>query len=375
MDTYFASPCRSNASQLHHQSKIVASNPVIDGVMRVVGGLVAVLNENRQVITVNEQLLNTLGVDNPDKVFGLRPGEAIGCSYATEMPAGCGTSEYCMTCGAAIAIATSLGKDWPVDRNCAISAERDGQQVDLFFRVHAAPIKIEAERFVLLFLHDISRQQRLAVLDRVFVHDINDTITGLKNAAELLCACTNGEALDAAKKIAGLTKRLAREVELQGHLSQYQNISIDPTIEVIPVEWIINELEQLMNNHPAMHQKNLQIQNSASGLLLHTDPALILRVLSNMLLNAFEAAANCRTVRFRVATRYGQVVFSVWNAEVISPSIASRIFQRNFSTKEELGRGLGTFLMKLIGEQLLGGRVYFESSTTNGTIFFLELPI
>jgi sensor histidine kinase regulating citrate/malate metabolism len=69
------------------------------------------------------------------------------------------------------------------------------------------------------------------------------------------------------------------------------------------------------------------------------------------------------------------VVFSVWNAEVISPPIASRIFQRNFSTKEEPGRGLGTFSMKLIGEQLLGGRVYFESTSTSGTTFFLRLPI
>ncbi|MGD9188216.1 MAG: ATP-binding protein, partial [Desulfobacteraceae bacterium] len=65
---------------------------------------------------------------------------------------------------------------------------------------------------------------------------------------------------------------------------------------------------------------------------------------------------------------------SVWNSQPIAPSITRRIFQRNFSTKNESGRGLGTYSMKLIGEQLLGGRVYFETSKQAGTSFFIELP-
>jgi K+-sensing histidine kinase KdpD len=287
MDTYFASPERSDAARLDHQLEIIARNPVIDGVMRMVGGLIAVLNENRQIITVNEHFMNALGIDHPDKVFGLRPGEAIGCSYAAEMAAGCGTSEYCMTCGAAIAIVTSIGKDWPVERNCALSVERGGRQMDLFFRVHAAPINLEAERFVLLFLYDISQQQRLAALERVFFHEISNTVTGLANAAELLCISASSDAQGMAKNIAGLAIRLTREVELQQRLSQYQSNAIYPKKEVISVEWIIDELEQLMNQHPAKQQKNFQVQNSAPGLLLHVDPALILRVLDNMLINAF----------------------------------------------------------------------------------------
>ena len=94
-----------------------------------------------------------------------------------------------------------------------------------------------------------------------------------------------------------------------------------------------------------------------------------------MLINAFEATASCRTIRLNVTAFSGQVNFGVWNADVISPAVAIRIFQRNFSTKSESGRGLGTYTMKLIGEELLGGRVYFESSTVNGTTFFLTLPI
>jgi len=375
MDTYFAPASRSNEVELRHQVEAASRNPVIDGVIRMVGGLIAVLNKNRQILIVNQQLLNGLGVDNPETVFGLRPGEAIGCRYAAEMAAGCGTSEYCMTCGAVIAIISSLASGGPVERNCNISCEREGQTVEFFFRVQASPIDIDGERFILLFLFDISQQQRLAALERVFFHDINNTIMGLLNASELLSCSTHGETRNMARNIAGLTMRLTREVELQRRLSQPQSQTLNPQQELISVEWILDEIDKLMHFHPAAEQKNLQVQNSVPGLLLRTDPALILRVLGNMLINAFEAASNSRTVQLALGARNGYAVFSVWNAEVISPSIAGRIFQRNFSTKQEMGRGLGTFSMKLIGEQLLGGRVYFESAAAEGTTFFLELPV
>ena len=67
------------------------------------------------------------------------------------------------------------------------------------------------------------------------------------------------------------------------------------------------------------------------------------------------------------------IIFSVWNHKAIPESIRNRIFQRNFSTKEGIGRGLGTFSMKLIAEQLLKGRIYFQSSNGEGTRFYLCL--
>jgi signal transduction histidine kinase len=69
-----------------------------------------------------------------------------------------------------------------------------------------------------------------------------------------------------------------------------------------------------------------------------------------------------------------QVTFRVWNPGAIAASIAPRIFQRYFSTKPGSGRGQGTFIMKLLGERVLGGDVGFTSSATGGTTFSLRLP-
>jgi sensor histidine kinase regulating citrate/malate metabolism len=53
----------------------------------------------------------------------------------------------------------------------------------------------------------------------------------------------------------------------------------------------------------------------------------------------------------------------------VLPEIANRIFQRNFSTKAQAGRGVGTYSMKLFGEKILGGKVSFTSSREDGTVF------
>jgi signal transduction histidine kinase len=71
----------------------------------------------------------------------------------------------------------------------------------------------------------------------------------------------------------------------------------------------------------------------------------------------------------------GAVVFSVHNAGHIPETVASRIFQRSFSTKPGRARGLGTYGMKLLGERYLGGNVSFTTSREAGTVFTYRLPL
>lgn len=51
-----------------------------------------------------------------------------------------------------------------------------------------------------------------------------------------------------------------------------------------------------------------------------------------------------------------------------------QVFQRSFSTKGH-NRGLGTYSMKLITEKYLGGKIGFVSNETEGTKFFIKLPV
>lgn len=375
MDTYFATPQRSDNAELHRQIEDATHNPVVDGIMCMAGGLIAVLNQNRQILTVNHRMLETLGVRNPDKVTGLRPGEALGCIYADETPAGCGTSAHCVTCGAAIAIVSTLGTQGPVDTTCSITIEKQGEQVDLFFNIHASTFKMEKERFVLIFLQDITRHQQQASLERAFFHDIKNTIMGLLNASEILAVAPGHDTVEMAQHIVNLSKRLSKEVELQRHLKNKEDADIGICHESLQVDAFLKEMQKAVSHHPSRKSNRLKITNGAPGMVIKTDLSLLMRVLANMLINAFEADESDHDVVLNVDAQGDEVVFSVWNHKHISPSVSRRIFQRNFSTKNELGRGLGTYSMKLIGEQLLGGRVYFQSARKEGTRFFLSLPI
>jgi len=103
------------------------------------------------------------------------------------------------------------------------------------------------------------------------------------------------------------------------------------------------------------------------------DWEILVRVLQNMLLNAFEHTDPGRSVRLGLAcSDNGNFSFSVWNHKPVVEPMRNRIFQRHFSSRREPGRGQGTYAIKLLGEDFLGGQISFKTSDT-GTTFYLNL--
>ena len=94
-----------------------------------------------------------------------------------------------------------------------------------------------------------------------------------------------------------------------------------------------------------------------------------------MTINALEATEENGIVKIWSEQEGNLLSFYVWNAQEIPQEITNRIFQRNFSTKEQAGRGIGTFSMKLFGEEILGGQVSFSSSKKDGTTFKFTYPV
>lgn len=375
MKTYFASTERASDDELRLKIEILSQNPVIDGLLDVVGGLMAVLNEHRQILALNETLLSMLGIDNAQEVLGLRPGEALQCIHANEMPGGCGTSRFCSTCGAAIAIVTSLGQDRPVEKTCALTVNRKDKETDLYLSVRSYPITLNGERLLLLFLQDITKQQQWAVLERVFFHDINNILTGLVGASELLTVRTDEQAYKLATGVHQLAVRLAQEVKIQQCLTQMDMHEYHSIFYEVSSQQVFDELRQMFHNHPVAKGKVLHLSETAIDISFRTDMSLLMRVLGNMLTNAFEATSPGEEVKIWLKQAEGSIVFYVWNKQTIAVDVAARIFQRNFSTKQELGRGLGAYSMRLFGEEFLGGKVEFTSSETDGTTFCFMLPI
>jgi hypothetical protein len=375
METYFATAERSSTVALDRQIEVVSGHPVMDGLLQVIGGCIAVLNGYRQIVALNETLIHMMGVEDAGAVMGLRLGEALTCSHASDMPGGCGTGQACTSCGAAIAIVSSLGSERPVERNCSVSATRNGQPVDLFFRVNASPLRLDDDVFILLFLQDISRHQQLEALERIFFHDINNTLMGLMSASDLLLSATGEEVNKMARFVQHFTFRLHQEFSMQRYLIGKDMGKLELQYTHADTQDVLDEVQRMVAYHPAAMEKRIQRSDSRLRAKVYTDIHILQRVLTNMLINALEATETGLSVRLDATLEHHKVIFSVWNPSFIPPEISQRVFQKNFSSKGQMGRGLGTYSMKLFGERILGGQIYFTTTPQEGTCFYFSLPV
>lgn len=369
MDTQFSPAVRTPAEEWTVALHEVTRDPVVSSLLESVGGMLAVLDRNRQVLTVNRELLESLGLDTED-CLGLRPGEVLGCLHAQESPAGCGSTPWCASCGAAIAIATAQGSHQPCEKNCVL--ERPGKP-DLFLRVRCAPLERKGLPLLTLFLRDISREQRLDALEKAFFHDVRGLVTGIVGYTDLLVDGADRRTRRSLESLQGAALRLAREVDLQGRLVRDEPLHLPPRQDPVRAEDLLQELCLPLGDGPSRDGIGIELGGNLPSRLLQIDGTLVLRVLRNMLTNALEASVPGDTVEVSYCETESEAIFMVANPAVIPASDQLRIFQRNFSTKLGAGRGLGTWSMRFFGEEILGGKVDFSSRPGEGTVFTLRL--
>lgn len=372
MKTHFASPERTTAQDLEFEIELISKNPLVSGLLNTANGVLAILDDNRQIVAVNNSFLQMLGVDNPQRSLGLRPGEVLNCVHAHDEKNGCGTSSFCASCGAAVAIVASQKENAPVERICALIAKKGETETDMALKVRSHPIMIENKRFLLLYLMDITTQQRRAAFERTFFHDVNNLLFTLVGESELLY---EDYPSPHAKKILHTALRLRDEFKVQRALSEEGSFRYYPAKHKTKPGLLLAEQQSYLATHPAAHGKSIEFPENHPDVQITTDISLVSRILSNMIINALEATEKDGTVKIWAEIEDGVLFFHVWNAAEIPAKYVNRIFQRNFSTKDQEGRGVGTFSMKLFGEKILGGKVYFTTSAENGTQFTFSLPI
>lgn len=372
VQTYYAAPERTDEEFLLDEIEVVSRSAVVKGLLASVAGLMAVLDSHRQIVGLNAEMLLSMGIDDPEEVLGLRMGELAGCVHAHEEPNGCGTTRYCSSCGLAIALTSAQALREPSERLCALAVVRDGVEEQLCFRVLAKLIPVDGHDLILVFMRDITAQEGARALERAFFHDVMNLVAGIGASVELMRL--DGISDQEIDDLDDLVRRLTHEIDIQRAISKSNGASYQLAVEDVSVARIFRQLEGLYASHPSARGKVLTVHRPGSGLRVRTDPNLVLRIVSNMLTNAFEASAEGDVVELTVRTNGSGMVIGVWNGGVIPDRIRLRVFQKHFSTKAGSGRGLGTFSMRLFAEQLMG-RVTFTSSKVEGTRFELALPL
>lgn len=370
-DTYFAPAGRAEPGLLKELARCAVEDPVVRVVLEAVNGYLLILDEHRQIIAANDRLLHALGIRDPESLRGLRPGELLHCENAHVGPGGCGTSQKCRTCGAVLTILASQRNGEPAEGECCLTMENDGELKASDFHVRCTPIELAGQTLTAFVLQDISAEKRRDVLEKVFMHDLRNVLQGLIGYSELIDAqdCTA-----ASHMILSLSNQLNEEVEGQDCLMKAERGELDVHYACVDARSVLEQVDEVFRQHPVSRRRSLRILCLSSETQVETDARLLRRVLVNMVKNAFEAVPPGDVVKLRFDRVDGAPVFSVWNAGVIPKHVAGKIFQRSFSTKGDPGRGVGTYSMRLLGNQYLGGEVSFTSSTAEGTEFSIRLP-
>ena len=372
-DTWFAPAERAPEARLRKMANYCLHNPITQTILDSIEGFVLVLNEQRQVLAANPETLRALNIHDSECLLGLRPGELFSCAHRDDGPGGCGTSKHCSTCGAAIAIMASQQLNRPASKECLMTVMRNNRLEGHEFKVRATPLTLDNNQLTIFVLQDINAEKRRDVLEMVFLHDLNNIITGLHGWSELLLRRPQDVTL-IAQNIISLSERMTREIQSQRLIMQAEKGELKVSLETLMVGEILEGVKAFFTGYPADKVQRLTIASENSATMLSTCPSLLTRVLANMVKNALEATTIGEEVRVWYENRAGRPCFAVHNPGRIPEKIALQIFKRSFSTKGEAGRGLGTYSMKLFGEQSLGGEVNFTTDEQEGTCFYIVLP-
>ena len=370
--THFAPPERSTAEEIEARRQALegARLPLefFDGVPIPV----MVLDEHRQVVMANQALHEHMDSLWLPLSLGLRPGETLGCIHSCEMKAGCGTSRFCQECGACQAILEAQEGQRSL-RDCRLICRIQGNLQAMEMRVAASPLDFQGHRYTILSLLDVSHEKRRRALERIFFHDLMNTAGVVSGYASLLLSLDGEDSHEGLERIVGLAHRLVEEIQVQRDLVWAEQGDLEPQTDVVEPQRAIQQVAEDYRASPLAFRIALECVPEASCPKILTDPRLLGRILSNMVKNALEATPEGGVVRLGAREEAPGVQFWVHNAGVIPEEQQVQIFQRSFSTKAA-NRGLGTYSVKLLAENYLGGRAWFESTEAGGTTFRVWLP-
>ncbi len=371
MRTAFAPAFRANRDDVRRQHDLFLSRATLAHVLDAVPFAVIVLNHWRQIIYANRAMLALVGQHDTGQILGHRLGEVVGCAHALEATGGCGTTEFCRYCGAVHAMLRAIEVRRPDVQECRISRAPDGEAIDL--RVWSRPIVVEDEAFVVFSLMDIAAEKRKEVLERLFFHDIANTAGGLSGIAELLPGADPGRILELAGMIHHFSRQLVDEIRGQRELMLAESGTLTVHADEFDMGELVGDLTDGYQHHVSVRGKYLEYAPPAAPVRIVTDRTLASRVIVNMLKNAIEATPPDGIVTVRCAAAGNAAGVSVHNTGHMPRHVQLQLFKRSFSTKGE-GRGLGTYSMKLLGEQYLRGNVDFTSTPESGTTFRATFP-
>jgi signal transduction histidine kinase len=211
---------------------------------------------------------------------------------------------------------------------------------------------------------------------RQVAHEIKNPLTPMKLSIQYLQKAILNNSPDVKELTAKVASTLVEQIDhlskIAFDFSQFANIG-NTQVELFDVHEVIEALKEL-------YQRGQEVEINWDALpekvILKGDKTQMNRLFTNLFQNAVEACEDKKQCIIDVTEEQqnGSIIVSVKdNGEGIPPSMQSKIFAPNFTTKSS-GTGLGLAMCKSIVEQA-HGKIWFETTLGEGTTFHVELPL
>jgi K+-sensing histidine kinase KdpD len=375
--SYFAPAERASKEEIIRDTKFVDTAEELVDILNTIPNMVLILNQERQIVFINQTLIDLLGFKDREEALSKRPGELLHCIHASEEPGGCGTSKSCQYCGAVKTIMNCQESKELEEGDCRITSTIEGKLHSFDLKLTIKPYDKGESILYVLYMDDISSKKRKERLERIFFHDIINSSGGLMGLAKYLpTQGLNPKQEKIVGMIQNVSKVLVDEIEAQRDLLAAEQGRLETQMKEVGIENILRNSYDTLFLHKVSKDKKIELDPESFSVNIKTDKRLLRRVVVNLLKNAVEASTNEQTVTFgcKMDKDPKNIVIWIKNEKFMPEEVQSQIFQRSFSTKG-VGRGIGTNSVKILTEEYLNGVVNFESSKDQGTTFYVHLPI
>ncbi len=184
LDTHFAPAERKSLEEIREEVKEFFKS-YFEEVLNSIPNMALIVNKERQVVFLNQTVIELLGLKNIEDVMGSRPGEILKCIHSQDYIHGCGTSQNCRYCGAVNAVIESLKTNKKASCETRITSNFDGNIISFDLNITAQPFNLKGKKFVIVFLSDISNQKRRELLETTFLHDLLNLLTVIKGFMDI----------------------------------------------------------------------------------------------------------------------------------------------------------------------------------------------
>lgn len=157
VDTFFASVGRDGLRELQSATALLQGAPLVQEIIDAIPIPVTVLNQKGQVVLMNRRASHWLGV-GVECAVGKRHGDLLCCIHSQEGADGCGTSQHCRSCGAAVSIsATQESQGQAIHEYHLRQITRLGEEAKEL-EVTTTPIRVEGRTFTIFAVREINSQ-------------------------------------------------------------------------------------------------------------------------------------------------------------------------------------------------------------------------